>query len=67
MIRAKFACGHEIDLTGDEQHPRCPCGNDRLVGLIARPPRFKGYALGPCAQYEQLPAIPVELKKESNG
>ena len=66
MIKGKFACGHEIDLTGDEKEPRCHCGEAKLVGIIARPPKFKGYALGPCAQFEHLPAKAVELK-ESNG
>jgi hypothetical protein len=64
MITARFDCGHSMTLTGDEQHPRCMCGCDKLVDVQARAPRFRGYALGPCAQFEELPAKAVTFKKD---
>lgn len=67
MIEGRFRCGHVVRLTGDEQHPRCACGNDQLVGVVARAPKFRGHALGPCAQYEDLPAKAVTLKGSHDG
>ena len=61
-ITVKFGCGHEATLTGDEQHPRCACGNDVIDVVKAPAPRFRGHALGPCAQFEDLPAKAVTLK-----
>jgi len=63
MIQARFACGHVLSLSGTEQHPRCECGNDRILSVAAPPPRFTGHALGPCAKYEDLPAKSVTLKE----
>lgn len=67
MIRGRFTCGHEVTLTGNEEHPRCACGNDVLVGIVAGPPRFRGHATGPCAQFEDLPAKAVVLKAEKKN
>ncbi len=64
MITGKFACGHTVHLTGNEEHPRCACGNDVIVGIIAKPPKFRGHALGPCAVFEDLPAKAVSFKKD---
>lgn len=64
MLTARFRCGHVVTLTGDEQHPRCHCGEDKVVNIHARPPKFLGHALGPCAQYENLPAKAVTLEKK---
>jgi hypothetical protein len=63
MITARFACGHTVQLSGDEQHPRCGCGNDRLTLVKTKAPKFHGFALGPCAQFEALPAKAVSLKE----
>lgn len=67
MITLTFQCGHQIQATGDEQRPRCACGNDQVVSVAARAPKFRGHALGPCAQYENLPAQAVTLKGEPRG
>lgn len=66
MIAVTFGCGHEMNLTGNEKHPRCACGNDQVGSVKAAAPRFRGHALGPCAQFEDLPAKAVTLKKEEN-
>lgn len=67
MITATFKCGHTVTLTGDEKHPHCACGEDRLVGIVARAPKFKGHALGPCAQFKNLKPKAVTLKKEPSN
>jgi hypothetical protein len=64
MIAARFECGHLVQLTGDEQKPRCACGNDRLAQVRAKAPKFHGHALGPCAKYEELPARAVQLQRD---
>lgn len=66
MITVRFGCGHDAILSGNEQHPRCACGNDQVLHINARPPKFHGHALGPCSKYEDLPAKAVSLApKES--
>lgn len=65
MIRVEFACGHTMQATGDEQGLRCGCGETQVVAVQARPPRFRGHALGPCATFENLPAQAVTLGRSS--
>lgn len=60
-VKLTFMCGHTLDATGNEEHPRCVCGEDRIALVKARAPKFQGYVLGPCAQFEELPAKPVKL------
>jgi hypothetical protein len=62
VIAVTFGCGHVVQLSGNEQHPRCACGNDRLASVKARAPKFHGFALGPCAKFEELPAKAVTFK-----
>lgn len=61
MIKVRFVCGHEIDATGNEEYIRCGCGETRIDSVKARAPKFRGHALGPLAQFENLPAKPVTL------
>lgn len=66
MIAIRFACGHRVQ--GDERmtQAQCPeCGETRVSRVSAPPPRFSGLALGPCATFENLPAQPVRLTKET--
>jgi len=67
MITVRFQCGHTRTLNGDEQQPRCACGETVIAEVNAPAPRFRGYALGPCAKFEELPAKAVSFveKKES--
>jgi hypothetical protein len=65
-ISILFVCGHTLQATGDEVGPRCACGESRIESVKAPAPKFRGLALGPCAQYEDLPAKAVVLKKESD-
>lgn len=58
-MKARFDCGHTVDLTGDEQPPRCHCGATRLVAVKARAPRFRGIVKGPGAVFEDLPPRPT--------
>lgn len=61
MITVTFACGHTMQLDGNAR-PVCGCGETRVRTVDARAPKFRGLALGPCAQFENLPAQAVQLK-----
>jgi hypothetical protein len=66
VIRVRFACGHTVQ--GDERMTQAECrqcGETRVSHVTAPPPRFSGVVLGPCAQFENLPAVPVRLTKET--
>jgi hypothetical protein len=63
VVAAKFACGHDAILKGDEVTPTCACGETRLVSIKARPPKFTGHARGPHATYQELPARAVSFIK----
>lgn len=64
MIEITFVCGHTMQADGNEEHPRCACGEDRRRSVKARAPRFKGYACGPCATFVRLKAKPIELRSK---
>lgn len=63
MIRATMACGHVIELQSGVAVPMCKCGETRVARVKAPPPKFRGLVLGPCAEYEDLPAKRVVLKE----
>jgi hypothetical protein len=63
MIKLQFVCGHEIDATGNEEQPRCSCGETRIERVDACPPKFRGHVRGPLATFKDLPARPVKLGK----
>lgn len=67
MIKVTFACGHVNDLSGNEQEPTCHCGETQIASVKARAPKFKGYALGPCATFTRLKPRKVELKGQARG
>jgi hypothetical protein len=66
VITVRFACGHVV--TGDDRMTQAECrqcGETRVSRVTATPPRFTGLVLGPCAHFENLPAQPVRLNKET--
>jgi hypothetical protein len=66
MITVRFACGHS--LKGDERLSQATCsmcGETRVAHVTAPAPRFAGLVTGPCARFEELPAKPVRLQKET--
>lgn len=67
MITVKFACGHMLRATGDEQGVTCGCGERRIVSLKAPAPRFVGHCTGPHASFENLPATAVTFNGDSKG
>ena len=64
MITLTFACGHRLTAETIET-AQCPtCGERRVSQTKARAPRFRGVVIGPCATYEDLPAVRVNVTKE---
>ena len=62
MITLSMACGHSYEMGETESIPVCPlCGERRVQRVKTRAPRFRGVVLGPCAQFENLPGIPVSV------
>lgn len=66
-VPVMFGCGHWVALSGNEIIPRCHCGNEHIEHIDAPAPKFRGHVQGPCAHYEELPAKPVILKRDTNG
>ena len=64
MITVTMACGHV--LSGDAKAaPYCPlCREVRVSRVKAPAPRFRGYCVGPTAEFAQLDPKPVRLKKD---
>lgn len=61
-----FACGHRMRLETGIEIPQCSaCGETRVARSSAPAPKFRGIAVGPCAEYVDLPAARVSLKKET--
>jgi hypothetical protein len=59
MIRLRFACGHGVEFS-DSAAPVviCPtCGDARIAGVVAPPPRFTGCASGPLVTTRDLGAV----------
>jgi hypothetical protein len=63
MIVVEFLCGHAVQNDGAAK-PRCACGEARIRRVVAKAPTFKGYARGPCADYQELPAKPAVFKEQ---
>jgi hypothetical protein len=64
MITATMACGHQIRLEDGSTAPTCAqCRETRVAHVKARAPRFRGTVLGPCAEFEALPAKAISLKE----
>ena len=63
----RFRCGHALELPDSyTAAPRCrECGDTVVSRVQVRAPRFVGTVRGPCAQYEDLGALPMTLKKET--
>jgi DNA-directed RNA polymerase subunit RPC12/RpoP len=65
MVTITFACGHRLSSANAPDQAVCPTCGDRRVSRVKAPaPRFHGTVVGPCATYEDLPAVPVRLAKE---
>lgn len=65
-ITVTFACGHRLSGSDQMTDPVCPtCGERRVTRVAAPPPRFTGVVHGPCATFQDLPAQPVRLAKET--
>lgn len=62
-----FRCGHTLTVPDAyKATPRCgTCGEDVVSRVTVRPPRFVGTVRGPCAEYQELGAVPVRLSQES--
>lgn len=61
-IRVRFACGHGVEVETGTETPVCAtCGERRIARTTAPAPRFRGIAVGPCAEYVELPAARVAL------
>ena len=67
MVTVTFRCGHTEDLSGNEQSPHCWCGEGRITQVHAPRPKFRGYALGPCATFKRLKARAVDLSVKGNA
>jgi hypothetical protein len=51
VITVTLACGHVVKLDDGSVAPSCvECGETRVTQVKAPAPRFRGAALGPCAQ-----------------
>lgn len=77
MIKIRFSCGHEGQLSDSIQTtPVCPCG-ERQIAFVqpSRPPRFVGTCSGPYAEFKALdpgivnvaPSGPLKLKDPSDA
>jgi hypothetical protein len=67
-VTATMACGHQITLADGSIAPQCPtCGEVRVSRVKAPAPRFRGMVLGPCAEFEALPAKAISLKETADG
>lgn len=62
-MTVQFVCGHAREVDGSVR-PICVCGEARIVAVKAPAPHFRGYALGPHADFEALPAKAVDLTQE---
>lgn len=73
MITVTFACGHSQGvLETAASAPRCAvCQESQVRQTVARPPKFRGVATGPYAEYQAnaapavvnvAPAGPLPLK-----
>jgi hypothetical protein len=66
-MTVRFRCGHALELPDAyAATPRCYCGEAVVSRVQVRKPTFVGTVRGPCAQYEELGPLPVQLKKESS-
>ena len=72
MITVRFACGHAVQVGESvSQAPECSCGERRVRRVAAPAPRFRGFAQGPCATFddrvqpraEAFTDRPLRLKK----
>lgn len=61
-IRVRFVCGHALELTTGIEIPVCHCGERRVARTSAPPPRFRGMAIGPYAEYQDVRQKPQESK-----
>lgn len=62
-ITVTLACGHTVRSDGGVA-PVCPIdGEARIANVKAPAPTFRGVVLGPCAEYQDLPAKRIELKE----
>jgi hypothetical protein len=57
-----YACGHTAEISDNPSgHPTCACGETRVQHVQVRAPRFVGACSGPCAEFKNLEAQPVNL------
>lgn len=61
-----FRCGHRRELPDAFAGvPRCgECPETVVARVRVRPPTFVGTVRGPCATYQDLGALPVDLRSK---
>lgn len=66
-MTVNFRCGHAMSVPDDTTAwPRCGiCGETVVARVTTRPPVFAGTVRGPYARYEDLPAVPVDLRTKA--